>query len=257
MGQDQDRGPRVRGNGGIINLSSPGKSRAWERLLGTSAVPGAQPGWGIQAATRLARTRGNKARGWVLASPCPNSNQGFNQSAASSTAETGFPNLWASPAMGMGMTGLGLTQLATDNLGLGPPSPSGATAFGGPGQWARPTTGMGISGISFAQPAMGNQGGGQATTLGATATGCLVQGASPENQSDGKATASGATATVGPVQGASPTTGTGTNVAGVQGRHRDRWARGSCRVRLSHQQKWVHAEWVAMDQKDNPPWSGR
>ena len=75
------------------------------------------------------------------------------------TAETGFPNLWASPAMGTGMTGLGLTQLATGNLGIGPPSKLGTRAFGGPGQWASPTTGTGISGISFAQPATGNQGG--------------------------------------------------------------------------------------------------
>ena len=77
-------------------------------------------------------------------------NQGFNQAATLGTAETGFPNLWASPAMGTGMTGLGLTQLATGNLGVGPPSASGATAFGGPGQRARPTTGTGISGIGFA-----------------------------------------------------------------------------------------------------------
>ncbi len=77
-------------------------------------------------------------------------NQSFNQAAVLGTAETGFQNLWASPATGTGMTGLGLTQLATGNLGVGPPSASGATAFGGPGQRARPTTGTGISGIGFA-----------------------------------------------------------------------------------------------------------
>ena len=47
--------------------------------------------------------------------------------------------------------------------------------------------------------------------------GGLVQGASPGNQGGGQATASGATTTGGLVQGASPTTGTGTNVAGIQG----------------------------------------
>ena len=83
-------------------------------------------------------------------------NQGFTQAAVLGTGETGFPNLWVSPATGTGMTGLGLTQLATSNLGIGPPSASGATIFGGPGQWARPTTGTGISSISFAQPGMGN-----------------------------------------------------------------------------------------------------
>ena len=144
-------------------------------------------------------------------------NQGFTQAAASgTTAEMGFPNLWASQAMGTGMTSLGLTQLATGNLGVGPPSAWGAMSSAGPGQWARPTTGMGISGVSFAQPGMGNQGGGQTITSGATTTGGLVQGASPENQGGGQATASGATATGGPVQGASPATGTGTNVAGLQ-----------------------------------------
>jgi len=107
-------------------------------------------------------------------------NQGFNQATASGTSETGFPNLWASPATGSGMTGLGLAQLATSNLGVGRPSASGATASGGLGQWANQTTGTGISGFSFAQPATGNQGGVQATASGATATGGLVQGASPE-----------------------------------------------------------------------------
>jgi len=115
--------------------------------------------------------------------------QGLTQAAASCTAETGFPNLWASQATGTGMAGLGLTQLV---LGVGPPSTLGAMASGGPGQWARPTTGTGISGISLAQPGTGNQGGGQATASGTTATG-------------------------GPMQGASPTMGTGTNVAGLQG----------------------------------------
>jgi len=64
-------------------------------------------------------------------------NQGFNQATASGTSETGFPNLWASPATGSGMTGLGLAQLATSNLGVGRPSASGATASGGLGQWAK------------------------------------------------------------------------------------------------------------------------
>jgi hypothetical protein len=141
-------------------------------------------------------------------------NQGFTQAAASgTTAEMGFPNLWASQAMGTGMTSLGLTQLATGNLGVGPPSAWGAMSSAGPGQWARPTTGTGISGVSFAQPGTRNQGG---RPSGATTTGGLVQGASPENQGGGQATASGATATGGPVQGASPATGTGTNVAGLQ-----------------------------------------
>ena len=75
-------------------------------------------------------------------------NQGFTQAAASgTTAEMGFPNLWASQAMGTGMTSLGLTQLATGNLGVGPPSAWGAMSSAGPGQWARPTTGTGISEI--------------------------------------------------------------------------------------------------------------
>jgi hypothetical protein len=75
-------------------------------------------------------------------------NQGFTQAAASgTTAEMGFPNLWASQATGTGMTGLGLTQLATGNLGAGPPSAWGAMESAGPGQWARPTTGTGISEI--------------------------------------------------------------------------------------------------------------
>jgi hypothetical protein len=61
------------------------------------------------------------------------------------------------------------------------------------------------------------QGGGQPTAAGATATGGPVQGASQETQGGGQPTAARATATGGPVQGAIPTTGTGTNVAGVQG----------------------------------------
>ena len=145
-------------------------------------------------------------------------NQGVTQAVVSgTTAEMGFPNLWASQATGTGMTGLDLTQLATGTLGVGPPSAWGAIASAGPGQWARPTTGTGISGVSFAQPGTGNQGSEQTIALGATTTGGLVQGASPGNKGGGQATASGATATGGPVQGASPTTGTGTNVAGLQG----------------------------------------
>ncbi len=139
---------------------SPGKSRAWGRLLGTSAFPGAQRGWGILAATRLARRQDNKAQGTGPGFGFAMSeygNQGFNQSAASGTAEMGFPNLWASPATGTGMTGLGLAQLATGNLGIGPPSALGATASGGPGQWANPTPGSGISGFSFAQPSTGHR----------------------------------------------------------------------------------------------------
>ena len=49
-------------------------------------------------------------------------NHGLSQAAASGTAETGFPNLWASQATGTGMASLGLTQLETGNLGVGPPS---------------------------------------------------------------------------------------------------------------------------------------
>ena len=93
-------------------------------------------------------------------------NHGLSQAAASGTAETGFPNLWASQATGTGMASLGLTQLETGNLGIGPPSTPGAMASGGPGQWTRPATGTGISGISLAQPGMVNQGGGQATASG-------------------------------------------------------------------------------------------
>ena len=112
-------------------------------------------------------------------------NQGFTQAAASGTAETGVPNLWASQATGTGMTGLGFTQLAPGNLGIGAHSAAGALASGGPGQWACPTTGTGISGISFTQPGPGNQGGGQAIASRATATGGLVQGVSPGNQGGG------------------------------------------------------------------------
>ena len=159
MGQDQDRRPRARGNGGTINLSSPGKSKAWVRLLGTSAVPGSRgttrlgdPGRYLFGEDAGQQGTG-PGSGFALSEY---GNQGFTQAAVLGTGETGFPDLWASPATGTGMTGLGLTQLATGNLGIGPPSALGATVFGGPGQWARPTRGTGISSISFAQPGMGN-----------------------------------------------------------------------------------------------------
>ena len=64
-GHDQDRRPKARGHGGIVNPWSPGNSTAWGMLLGTPAVQGAQRGMGTRAATHLARTWGNKARDQV------------------------------------------------------------------------------------------------------------------------------------------------------------------------------------------------
>ena len=92
--------------------------------------------------------------------------------------------------MGMGMSGFGLTPLATGTQGFGQVTASGATASGGPGQWTNPATCTGNSGFDLAQVATGNQGFCHATALGATATG-------------------------GPGQEATPTTGMGINMAGV------------------------------------------
>ena len=164
VGQDHNRGPRAMGSGRTINLSSHGKSRAWGRLLGTSALPGAQRGWGTREATRFARARDNRAQRRALALPHRYfQNQGLGQATALGAAETGAPGIWASLTTGTGRSGFGLAPLATGNQGFGPTSALGGTASGGPGQWANPTTGTEISGFGLAQPATGNQGYGQAT----------------------------------------------------------------------------------------------